>query len=112
MNATYPSAKALLAELNYWLAASIQKFRSLRQPLAVVRTQVECDITADLVKSLQADGRSAHTAEQLNLEASRVLSEASADGLTAADRPAIERAARLIRTSASRVHDIADHLPN
>lgn len=97
-------------EMTRYLAGWAKLARRQRQYAELLGVEAAQDIHAEEVAHQQALVRSAHAAESDDREAFRLLEQAVLDGLTEADRPAIDAAMRCIKRSAERDHDISEAL--
>lgn len=110
MNTNLPALlrRRSLTEMVGFLGAFASRCRAQGwgRPLAHVRgAQL---IAEDLGEEHAAAARTAYAAEQHDREALRLLEAAAADGLSAADMPALAAACRLIRRSAEQDRALAD----
>ena len=97
-----------LPELVGFIAAFASRCRVMNwgRPLAHVRGAEL--IAGDLAEEHAAAARVAYAAEQHDRVAVKILEAAAADGLSAADMPALAAACRLIRRSAEQDRALAD----
>jgi hypothetical protein len=92
----------LVCYLTGWNAVA----RSKRRFSELLGVEAAQDIATDAVQHQRGIAASAYDAEQADLQAAKLLEEASKDGLTEADMPAIAAAIRHIRASAKKDRQI------
>lgn len=97
-----------LAELKVYLAETATRCRAMRWLGPLFCVGVTQDIVADVERDQLQIVRNAETAERADLEAAQIIETAAADGLTDSDLPAVRRALKLIRRSASADRQIAE----
>jgi hypothetical protein len=97
-----------LTELRTFLATTAERCRAMRWFGPAFNIDVARDIAGDVAREQESISRQAHSAEQSDLEAVKLLEDAARDGLQAADMPAVAKAIRLIRASAKKDHDISE----
>lgn len=104
-----PTLAVALGELSAWLSASAARFASLRDFAAKARTDVACDIAADVSRAAADVSRSAHSAETHDREALRLLDCVLADGhVSPLELAALRQARALTARSADTDHAIAE----
>jgi len=100
-----------VTELREFLAASVARFRALRQYLPVIRTQVAEDIVADVVTRDGTIANCAYSAEQHDLEALKLIAQAErpdSDGGRSITPREAARIVRLIRLSAEKSRTVSE----
>lgn len=99
-----------LCELRDSLSGFSARCRAARWYGALFRVGVAQDIVADDTKALNRISRAAYSAEQDDLEAVKIIKAAARDGFSDADLPALDKALRLIMSSAKKDHQISEQL--
>lgn len=89
-----------LRELRAYIADVAIRFRADRNFKGLFHVGVIEDIAVDAQREQAAIVQTAYSAEQADLEAAKLLEHAARDGFSNADLPAVQKAVRLIRSSA------------